>query len=259
MILMVEINLLVKIMKKKNTNFRRDDNDDVGFDKPSDMLLKIKNSLPDTIIPFENRDKGFHEKWTPGRSLMNFPHPFSWLIFAKPNAGKTTLVKNHLWRATPGYDKIYVLHTDPGTAEYGSIPVSIEPPQLDDIDRTIKNLLVIDDFDIEGANRETKNLLDRLFGYARTHLSLSIIIINQNLTRIPTTIRRMCTIVTHFQIPNSRDRQIIGRMIGMDRAQMSKINGLLEDDFHASFTIDRTKNSPMKYRLNMTESVSIDM
>ena len=77
------------------------------------MSEKKRPKLPNRLIAVPNADKGFHEKWTRGRGMLNFPHPFRGAI------------KNIIMHADPPFEEIKVIHCDPEyTQEYDDIEVA---------------------------------------------------------------------------------------------------------------------------------------
>lgn len=50
-------------------------------------IARPKITLPQKIIPFKNADKKWHEKWTEGRDLLDFPHPYRITLTGPPNSG----------------------------------------------------------------------------------------------------------------------------------------------------------------------------
>ena len=72
-------------------------------------------SLPKRIIPFQNRDKEFHETWNDDRDWLDIPHPFRMILAAKPNGGKTTVVLNIILRVSQSarpFEIIHIVHCD---------------------------------------------------------------------------------------------------------------------------------------------------
>ena len=59
------------------------------------MPKKVKRlRLPNKIMVLPNPDKTFHEKWYPGRNMLNVPHPSQILCMGPPNTGKGNTIKN---------------------------------------------------------------------------------------------------------------------------------------------------------------------
>ena len=102
--------------------------------------------LPAKIIPFENHDKSFHERWYKDRDWLDIPHPFRMLLATKPNGGKTTVILNIILRVACGrtpFEKIVVIHCDPtSTKEY------------DDFDPQQKTLCFLEDLNYLGMGKE---------------------------------------------------------------------------------------------------------
>ena len=68
--------------------------------------------LPNKIIPITNADKKWHERWYPGRNMLNIPHPFRCCCLGPPNVGKTTIIKNLIIRQHPPFEEVYGIHCD---------------------------------------------------------------------------------------------------------------------------------------------------
>ena len=88
-------------------------------------LLETESTLPRSMVPFVNNDKGFHESWYPKRDLLDIPHPFRMVLLAKPNGGKTTFILNVILRiamTSHPFRRIVIVHCDPdSTKEYDDL------------------------------------------------------------------------------------------------------------------------------------------
>ena len=77
------------------------------------------------MVPFHNKDKGFHESWYHRRDLLDIPHPFRMVLLSEPNGGKTTLILNiilRVSRTTHPFERIVIVHCDPtATQEYSDV------------------------------------------------------------------------------------------------------------------------------------------
>lgn len=110
-----------------------------------------KSSLPNKIIPIRNRDKTFHERWYPGRNLLDIPHPFRMVLASKPNCGKTTVILNVILRVTLGehpFERIMIIHCGSDhTREYDDLDKDMlaEIPAPEDFPSDQKILCVIED------------------------------------------------------------------------------------------------------------------
>lgn len=45
---------------------------------------KRRKPLPNELLIIDNPDKVWHESWTKGRNILNFPHPFRAVLFGPP-------------------------------------------------------------------------------------------------------------------------------------------------------------------------------
>ena len=141
-------------------------------------MPKKKHRLPKTILAIPCADKGFHEKWTPHRDLLNLPHPWRSLYCGIPNCGKTNMIKNMLIRANPPFEKVIVVHCSPEfTKEYDDLDnteIIAEIPNPTEFDGEEKTLVILDDIDLTALSKDQKGNLDRLFGFVSTHMNVSV-------------------------------------------------------------------------------------
>ena len=156
----------------------------------------MSERLPTRIIPIPNLDKGFHEKWTPDRDLMNFPHPFRAVLAARPNSGKTCVILNIILRVAQSprpFRKIIVVHCDPeSTKEYDRVKATLlaDIPKPSEFAGDCKTLVILEDLDFLAMKKVQKGRLDRLFGYCSTHKNVSVIATSQNTFSVPPNVRR---------------------------------------------------------------------
>jgi hypothetical protein len=213
------------------------------------------------IINFENEDKGFHEKWYPGRSWMNIPHPSRMVVTGRPNVGKGVLVKNLVVQAQPEYEKIFVWSVSPeNTKEFDDMTESEyivdKLPTIEELNNGEKTLLIIDDVDCFGLDRATKSRLDRVFGFVSTHCNVSVIITAQDPFRIPKSVRANCNVFVMFKICDEDSMNTIARRLGMTKEKLRTAFKCLTAQYD-SITIDMTGNSPCEIRKNIFEPVYV--
>lgn len=213
-------------------------------------MPKTKLKLPQKLIHMKNADKSFHESWNLTRDKLNIPHPYRAIISARPNSGKTSVIKNIIVRADPEFDSITVCHCDPDTLEYNDIGAEITTtiPDLESFDRDIKNLLIIDDISFKNLNKEEHENLDRLFGYTSTHRNLSIMLTSQTFHVIPINIRLCANMFILWKSNDMRQMTEIANKIGMDQKKLMSIFHSLKG--RSSLWVDGTDNSPYPLRMN---------
>lgn len=212
--------------------------------------------LPDELFPIPNKDKKFQEEWYPGRNLLNFPHSFRCVITARPNTGKTSIIKHILVRQDPMFQKIYVVHIDPDTKDYKDVDDvkllnEIPSPRDPILNRKEKNLLILDDLEFKFMNKQQLQNLDRLFAYVSSHKNTSVCVIAQDPYNIPPCIRRMCNIWILGKINNDITSFLsIAQRCGLSQEEFMHIFNKYITGDHDTFWIDRTKNTPAEYRIN---------
>lgn len=214
---------------------------------------KRKLRLPDRIIGLPNPDKLWHEKWHPGRNLLNIPHPYRAVLYGPPNVGKTTIIKNLLGRAYPEFEKVILIHCDSEfTQEYDviqDIEIMDEIPRPEEWSGDVKTMVIIDDIELKQLPKDQKANLDRLFGYVSTHKNISICLTSQDAFNVPTSVRRCANLF------------VIWKTMDVDSlANIARKTGFRKDKFHDLFDlcqrtrdsvwIDLTDNSPAPLRLN---------
>lgn len=220
--------------------------------------------LPQEIIPMPNPDKKFHERWHPGRDLLDIPHPFRMVLASKPNGGKTTIIKNIILRAaqsdTP-FEHIVVVHCDPeSTHEYDDLDdIHLLPkiPRVDSFTGKWKTLVILEDLNYLDMGSSQKGRLERLYGYASTHKNISCMLTAQDPFRIMATVRR-CTNI--FVIWNNHDMTMIrtlAQKTGMTKDQMCDLFKSKCPELHDSLWIDLTSETPAPFRKNGYEKFNL--
>jgi len=211
-------------------------------------------ALPNKIIPIENSDKEFHEKWTKSRNMLNIPHPFRCVCLGPPNVGKTTIVKNIVLRADPPFQEIVVIHCDSEyTKEYddlGEVEMLNEIPAPEDWEGQVKTLVVLDDLEFKGMNKQQKRNLDRLFGYVSTHKNISCILCSQDAFNVPPIVRRCSNLWILWRCPDLDAMATCARKTGLKAENFNTIFNELMLESRDSLWLDKTDRSPYPMRKN---------
>ena len=219
-------------------------------------------ALPAKIIPFENHDKTFHERWYAGRDWLDIPHPFRMLLAAKPNGGKTTVILNIILRVACGktpFEKIVVVHCDPNTTkEYQDIEHEprAEVPSPDEFDPQQKTLCILEDLNYIGMRKEQRGYLERLVGYASTHKNVSVMVTAQDPFRLLPAVRRCMNV---FVLWNNHDQDMLrtlARKTGKSEDILKHVFTTHCREPHDSVWIDLTPHSPAPFRKNGYEKVA---
>lgn len=214
---------------------------------------KRKEKLPDELIILDNPDKLFHEDWTKGRNMLNFPHPFRMVIFGPPNMGKTNTIKNILLRAKPDFKEVFVIHADPEyTQEYDDIDVELlaEIPAPAEWEGLVKTLVILDDLEFKQMSKDQKRNLDRLFGFVSTHKNISVILTSQDGFNVPPIVRRTSNVWILYKSPDMDSMATMARRTGLKPDELKNIFNTILKGNRDALWIDRTSKTPYPLRKN---------
>ena len=217
---------------------------------------------PNKLTVIHNADKGWHETWDEGRNLCNFPHPFRAILIGRPGCGKTSTAQNILLRQDPPFDRLIIVHVD---GEYSKEwdecdPTEVigEVPDFKDIDGNDKTLIVFEDFEIAGLNRDDQRLLSRLFGYCSTHKHCSLLVCQQDPKAVPALIRRLSNI---FVLWRGLDMGVLdgyGSRMGLERGGLVRLFDTYTKSMYDSVWLDSTPKTPAPIRINCYKIVDTD-
>ena len=217
------------------------------------MSKKRNIRLPNKILALPNKDKEFHERWYKGRNALNIPHPFRAVLLGPPNCGKGTVVKNIMLRAKPAFQEVYCIHCDPEfTQEWEDCDAQMlsEIPPPSEWTGEVKTLVIIDDLELKGLNKEQKRNLDRLYGFVSTHKNISVMLCAQDAFNVPCIVRRCSNLWVMWKMNDLDAMSAVSRKSGMSSSNFNSIFNQLMMDPHDSLWIDMTSKSPFPLRKN---------
>ena len=218
------------------------------------MPKKKKNlRLPNKLIPIHNADKDFHETWTDNRNPLNITHPFRAVLLGPPNMGKTTICKNIILRAKPQFEKVFIIHCDPEyTKEYNDVGGEMlsEIPAPDEWAGDCKALVILDDLEFKGMNKEQKRNLDRLFGFVSTHKNISVMLCSQDPFNVPPIVRRCSNLWVLWKMTDTDALSTCARKTGMTSLSFKNIFDNIMTEPKDSLWLDLTDKSPYPMRKN---------
>ena len=208
-----------------------------------------------------NPDKLAHDRPPADQSAIWPLHPFRALFVSQPGGGKRQACLEPIGRHSKGFDTIHVMHHDPnGTAEYEILGDQVKMigeddlPNLEYFDRSLRNLLMVDEIYLVDKKTAQKKKFDRLFNYCSTHCSLSIIMQCQDAFTVPVSIRRA---VNHWALWRSSDAFVLntlGRRLGVKG--LADIYKELEMGAHDHIWVDLSSNGP-PLRKNITQVITV--
>jgi hypothetical protein len=227
-------------------------------------MKKLKNNegtpivdIPRELIAFKNKDKKWHEHWEANRDPLDFPHPYRITLTGPPNSGKSTTVLNILIRANPPFDKIIIVYPggQAGTSEYDALGTGAEylveipppeffPPVKDK--KSVKTLVIIDDFELKQLPKTQRASLDRLIGHVSTHRNVSVMLCAQEYFNVPTIARRCSNVHVFWKPRDMNNLSMMSQRAGEDLESLFQFCPNTKD----SIWIDQTSGSPMPLRKN---------
>ena len=216
-------------------------------------MPKKSPRLPNELLIMANQDKLFHEKWKRGRDMLNIPHPFRCVCLGPPNCGKGLVIKNILLRAKPAFEEVYIIHCDPEyTKEWddvgGEMMSKIPPPES--WEGKVKTLVILDDLEFKGMDKDERRNLDRLFGFVSTHKNISIILAAQDTFNVPPIVRRCSNLWVLWKMSDMDSLANTARKTGMKASNFNTIFNELMMNSHDSLWIDSTSGTPYPLRKN---------
>ena len=216
-------------------------------------MSKKTMRLPNKMLALPNADKAFHEKWTTGRNMLNFPHPWRGVFLGPPNCSKTTTIKNIILRGKPQFEEIIVIHCDAEyTKEWDDIDCEVisEIPAPEDWEGLVKTLVILDDIEYKGMNKDQKRNLDRLFGFVSTHKHISVALTSQDPFNVPPIVRRCSNLWVLWRCSDLDAMFVVARKTGMKAKGFNSIFIQLMCEKRDGLWLDGTDRSPFPMRKN---------
>lgn len=218
-------------------------------------LAPSKHKFSQTVVGLGNKDKeDLTESWKekPRREPGSIPHPFRAFLCGPPNSGKS-LIAQHLallW-PSPLFEKVTVIHCDPENTrewDFDGVEVVGEPPQLEELTKADgKQLLIFDDFPLNKLKGDSMVNVDRILGYASSHIGISVIICSQRPFTCPVELRQYCNVFCLWKQADSRLTSQIEDITSLPRGTLTAI--------FSSFTkatdcvmVDMTHDTPFPLR-----------
>lgn len=234
------------------------------------------------LYVLDNPDKVSNEKWFCGRDLANIPSPFRALFLSYPSGGKTCLIQNILLKAQPYYKKIYLCHPELSTStddtdseddgsfdgkvrEYKHIDYTplydFPKPSFFKTDDDEKQILICDDVELRNLTKEQKKRLNKICSFASSHYNLSVIIASQDsFSQLNVALVRFMNIFCVWKYNDLNYMRMLLNRMGILKKEIDNILEHMKNyDQHDFLCIDRTPNTPFRFRKNMYMPVLTNM
>ena len=209
----------------------------------------------------KNKDKTFQEDWSKKDDLLNLPHSFRAVFCGPPSSGKSFITKQIILKAKPMFKKVMVVHYGgDDTQDYDEIdgvdviPLSGLPDPTEINPAKEKMLLVLEDVPLSSLNKEQKQKIDRLYGYASSHRSVSIITCAQDAFDVPVGARRSSNIFVLWKQPDLSALSTMASRTGYTSKEFRNLFKLCKNK-HDSIMIDMTENTPAPLRFNCYQPI----
>ncbi len=222
-------------------------------------------NLPNRILVLDNVDKGFQEKWTEGRNMLNIPKSYRCIMVGRPNSGKSLFAKNMLIRADPPFERLIVIHPEgKDTQEYDDCsPDAIldyipSPTSWADEDGEYPSTLcIIDDIDFQNLGKEQSGYLYKLLSYVSSHRNVSVILTTQDYYVVNPQVRRQMNVIVMWRSRDMRNMKSVASKIGITPKQLEKLVETHLTEYHDSLFFDFTNRTPYPLRKNGFERIAM--
>jgi hypothetical protein len=217
---------------------------------------------PKHMVILKNKDKSCHETRRERDSVLRFIHPFRCCILGQVNSGKSLIMKNILMAQqgrNPKFQQLIVINPNLGTREYEDLdPTELRNtiPDMNELDPSIKKLIVIDDFEFHLLSKEQTRRISELFRYGSSHINTSIILCHQNFFRIPKSCKDNSNVFIIFRPNDTDELKTIARRVGMDGMKMINLFKTILPNFRDSLTINLIPDWPHRYYKNLFEAIA---
>ena len=148
---------------------------------------------------------------------------------------------------------MFVIHCDPDyTQEYDDVEVVMlaKIPAPEEWEGKVKTLVILDDLEFKGMDKDQKRNLDRLFGFVSTHKHISCILCSQDPFNVPPIVRRCSNLWVLWRCPDLDAMSTCARKTGMKASNFNTIFNQLNLNGHNSLWLDMTSKSPYPMRKN---------
>jgi hypothetical protein len=222
--------------------------------------------LPDELIVITNveKDGGWMESWTKGRSPGNIIHPFKLLALGGTGRGKSNCLKNVFLKHQASKDqfqKLYIITCSDESTEWDDCcPTDLytEIPDLEIFDGVEKTCVIIDDFEMAKISKDQFRKLTTLMRYICTHRNVSCMIGFQSFFDTPAMCRKVANCFMIYKPTGRQELDTIANRVGINPKKMKKLFKERITGQYDHLFVDKTVGTPFPLRKNIYEVIDSD-
>jgi hypothetical protein len=239
---------------------------DSDEDTPRKKKKKPKiPKLPDKLIVIKNveKDGGWMEAWTKGRSPGHIIHPFKLLALGGTGRGKTNSLKNiflkHQSSKKP-FQNLYIITCSEESSEW----LDCEPtdlftdiPDLEIFDGSEKTCVIIDDFETLKLSKDQYRKLATLMRYVCTHRNVSCMLSYQSFFDLAPICRKVANCFMIYKSTGRQEQDTIANRVNIDQKKMKMLFKEHITGQYDHLFVDKTVGTPYPLRKNIYEVLDV--
>ncbi len=233
-------------------------------------MARVDRSYKYPVLPNDDKRSFEHEEQWSSKYDPQDPYSFfalptcKALLIARPNSGKSNLIKNLIMFAKPQYTFIYICHHTLKTREYDDInmsenvvmstelPTDEDFPLEDEEGKEQRNLCILDDVYTRRLSKDDEKKLNKLFTYVSSHCNTTVLMSCHDYVTVPVSIRRSVDIVFLWKIIDQQSQQLLTKKFGLSKTGLYDLfkNKDLIPSKYSFLTVDFLPNTPAKFRID---------
>ena len=146
-------------------------------------------------------------------------------------------------RADPPFEEVFIIHSLSDTKEYDNLDnctILDQIPSPNEWLGEVKTLVILDDLEFKGMDKDQRRNLDRLFGTVSTHKQISVCLACQDCFSVPASCRRCANLWVLWKMTDMDALSTVARRTNMNSKSFRHIFDKIITEFHYSLLIDLT-------------------
>jgi hypothetical protein len=217
-------------------------------------INKQKSHYDNLKLYNEERKKQGFSPFYKAFDMCNYPHPVKICGVGNTNRGKSNIVKNIIDHQFPPFTKIVRIKNLDNSHEYDNWDIiqKTEIPDQSFFSDGKKTLVILDDLDFTSLNKKNKANLVALYGRICTHSKgyISIIACTHGFFQLDPKMKRMSDVFYLWKPNDETEISLMAKKVGLTPNKLNMLFNDLCKTRYDYIVVDKTENSPYKYRLN---------